>query len=423
MLVILLGCLGDAFAGYCPSDLHQIVRGRHPLYLRLTRGEMHYCTFLHASANTVMGWEHTTDEKGQTYYYNIETGVTQWENPNPQLSATIMATQSASARLDEFEEMMKAKRAKLEAQARQSHAGSSYGPPAAAAPPASQYEASYTQYAAPAMPPPLPSEPPPMPSGPPPPPMPTGPPPPMAADYGGGAYGNYGCCGASSSTYGAGMGAYDGGGMGGGMCGCGGYDGGMGGALAPNGVPGGYGCFSVTCDVALPMPMPPMAGGMRPVEVDHMDMMASAHLTRGRGDGGPGSTRIFVGNIPMHISANEVAECFEPFGAIRDAYIPKDYHTGKEKPFCFITFQSEDSVHAAMRSLPIRCRQQDLDVRHAANKSNDKTVERATMVHKAAQAAPSPVVSYGVAGYLQTGVYRPPPLGAPGGGNWWDPAF
>ena len=75
-----------------------------------------------------------------------------------------------------------------------------------------------------------------------------------------------------------------------------------------------------------------------------MDMMASAHLTRGRGGGGPGSTRIFVGNIPMHISANEVAECFEPFGAIRDANIPKDYHTGKEKPFCFITFSTAMAI-------------------------------------------------------------------------------
>ena len=215
-----------------------------------------------------------------------------------------------------------------------------------------------------------------------------------------------GGCGGYDGVMG-GCGAYDGG-----MGGCGAYDGGVG--AGGYGALGSYGCMGAA---ALPMAVP------RPACVDHMGMMASAHLTRGRGDGGPGSTRIFVGNIPMHATENEVAECFESFGAIKDAYIPKDYHTGREKPFCFITFHKEESVHAVMRSLPIRCRYQELDVRHAANKSSDKGVERATMIHKAAQQAPSSLPGYGVAGYLQTGVYRPPPPTALGGGNWWDPAF
>ncbi|CAN0837430.1 Serine/arginine-rich SC35-like splicing factor SCL30 [Linum grandiflorum] len=76
----------------------------------------------------------------------------------------------------------------------------------------------------------------------------------------------------------------------------------------------------------------------------------------GGGGGGYGRRRdqnqgsLLVRNIPLDCRQEELRTLFQRFGALRDVYMPKDYHTGEPRGFAFVQFvEPYDSIEAQRR--------------------------------------------------------------------------
>jgi RNA recognition motif-containing protein len=48
------------------------------------------------------------------------------------------------------------------------------------------------------------------------------------------------------------------------------------------------------------------------------------------------ATKLFVGNLPFDVHADELRQMFEPYGRILSATIPGDPQTGQPRGFAFI---------------------------------------------------------------------------------------
>lgn len=56
--------------------------------------------------------------------------------------------------------------------------------------------------------------------------------------------------------------------------------------------------------------------------------------------------RLYVGNLPWNMSADDVAYEFETSGEIVNAHLPRDQE-GRSRGFAFVTFSSADEANAA----------------------------------------------------------------------------
>eukprot|EP00310_Coccolithus_braarudii_P015338 CAMPEP_0183333732 /NCGR_PEP_ID=MMETSP0164_2-20130417/2556_1 /TAXON_ID=221442 /ORGANISM="Coccolithus pelagicus ssp braarudi, Strain PLY182g" /LENGTH=165 /DNA_ID=CAMNT_0025502737 /DNA_START=53 /DNA_END=551 /DNA_ORIENTATION=+ len=59
--------------------------------------------------------------------------------------------------------------------------------------------------------------------------------------------------------------------------------------------------------------------------------------------------RLYVGNLPWNMSADDVAYEFETSGEIVNAHLPRDQE-GRSRGFAFVTFSSADEANAAAMS-------------------------------------------------------------------------
>eukprot|EP00450_Noctiluca_scintillans_P031147 CAMPEP_0194538588 /NCGR_PEP_ID=MMETSP0253-20130528/78174_1 /TAXON_ID=2966 /ORGANISM="Noctiluca scintillans" /LENGTH=211 /DNA_ID=CAMNT_0039384733 /DNA_START=21 /DNA_END=655 /DNA_ORIENTATION=+ len=66
-------------------------------------------------------------------------------------------------------------------------------------------------------------------------------------------------------------------------------------------------------------------------------------------DGNP--CKIFVGNLPYRLTANELANLFRRFGVVIGSKMVEDRSTGKKKGFGFVTFAKPDSVEVAIEQM------------------------------------------------------------------------
>jgi hypothetical protein len=56
----------------------------------------------------------------------------------------------------------------------------------------------------------------------------------------------------------------------------------------------------------------------------------------------PGTKRLFVGNVPFRIEADELRAIFEEVAPVADFFWPTDRETGRKKGFLFVDVNEED---------------------------------------------------------------------------------
>lgn len=70
-------------------------------------------------------------------------------------------------------------------------------------------------------------------------------------------------------------------------------------------------------------------------------------------------SRLFVGNVPFRIDANDLRAMFEEVAPVTDFFWPTDRETGRKKGFCFVDVADEDmaAVIEAMNGKDVMGRQ------------------------------------------------------------------
>lgn len=73
----------------------------------------------------------------------------------------------------------------------------------------------------------------------------------------------------------------------------------------------------------------------------------------------PGTKRLFVGNVPFRIDAEELRSLFEEIAPVADFFWPTDRETGRKKGFLFVDVAEEDvsAVIEAMNGREVMGRQ------------------------------------------------------------------
>ena len=61
--------------------------------------------------------------------------------------------------------------------------------------------------------------------------------------------------------------------------------------------------------------------------------------------------KLYVGNLPYTTTVDELKTTFGEFGAVVDAVIISDKHTGRSKGFGFIEFEDEASAQKAVEGM------------------------------------------------------------------------
>ena len=59
--------------------------------------------------------------------------------------------------------------------------------------------------------------------------------------------------------------------------------------------------------------------------------------------------KIYVGDLPLHLTYRELKEYFESIGTVTNARVVYDEENKKSKGFGFVTFDSEDVVHNVLQ--------------------------------------------------------------------------
>ncbi len=73
----------------------------------------------------------------------------------------------------------------------------------------------------------------------------------------------------------------------------------------------------------------------------------------------PGTKRLFVGNVPFRIDAQDLRALFEEVAPVADFFWPTDRETGRKKGFCFVDVDEADmaAVIEAMNGKEVEGRQ------------------------------------------------------------------
>ena len=61
------------------------------------------------------------------------------------------------------------------------------------------------------------------------------------------------------------------------------------------------------------------------------------------------ANRIYVGSLTAEIDEDHMRRVFGPYGGIKDVQIVVDHNTGKQRGFCFVTFETEAEADAAVK--------------------------------------------------------------------------
>lgn len=83
--------------------------------------------------------------------------------------------------------------------------------------------------------------------------------------------------------------------------------------------------------------------------------------------------KIFIGNLPLAITEEDIEQVFQEFGEISDITIKKDYQTGISKGYAFIEFDKKESVKLVLeRKNPIFIRQRKVFVQEYKRSSGTR---------------------------------------------------
>jgi RNA-binding protein Musashi len=69
----------------------------------------------------------------------------------------------------------------------------------------------------------------------------------------------------------------------------------------------------------------------------------------GKGKGDQSGRKIFVGRLDFNSTSESIKAYFQQFGAVEDAYVPKDHNSGKSRGFGFVTFESPHALAGVHR--------------------------------------------------------------------------
>src|SRR3982751_5037680 len=63
------------------------------------------------------------------------------------------------------------------------------------------------------------------------------------------------------------------------------------------------------------------------------------------------STRLYVGNLSFHATADSVRQAFQEFGTVSDVHLVSDRETGRSRGFAFVTMGTSEEAAKAMAAM------------------------------------------------------------------------
>lgn len=80
-----------------------------------------------------------------------------------------------------------------------------------------------------------------------------------------------------------------------------------------------------------------------------------------------------VNNLLESVRTDDLRDTFDKYGKVADVYIPRDYHTFRNRGFAFVRFATQDEADDAVsRSEDLEILGQNVRVEHAMYKKNDR---------------------------------------------------
>ncbi|BCX14337.1 MAG: RNA-binding protein [Patescibacteria group bacterium] len=61
--------------------------------------------------------------------------------------------------------------------------------------------------------------------------------------------------------------------------------------------------------------------------------------------------KLYVGNLPYSVNADELRKVFSEFGEVIDAVVISDKYSGRSKGFGFVTFATEEAASSAVEKM------------------------------------------------------------------------
>ncbi|MGB9637525.1 MAG: RNA recognition motif domain-containing protein [Microgenomates group bacterium] len=61
--------------------------------------------------------------------------------------------------------------------------------------------------------------------------------------------------------------------------------------------------------------------------------------------------KLYVGNLPYSVNADELRKVFSEFGEVVDAVVISDKYSGRSKGFGFVTFATEEAAKLAVEKM------------------------------------------------------------------------
>lgn len=61
--------------------------------------------------------------------------------------------------------------------------------------------------------------------------------------------------------------------------------------------------------------------------------------------------KLYVGNLPYSVNADELRKVFSEFGEVVDAVVISDKYSGRSKGFGFVTFATEEAASSAVEKM------------------------------------------------------------------------
>jgi len=82
--------------------------------------------------------------------------------------------------------------------------------------------------------------------------------------------------------------------------------------------------------------------------------------------------KIFVGNIPWTISANELRAFASKFGRVASSFVPFDKNTGMNRGYGFVTFKDTEGCESAIQGGTQILEGQQLNIQPVTNIQNQR---------------------------------------------------
>ncbi len=94
-----------------------------------------------------------------------------------------------------------------------------------------------------------------------------------------------------------------------------------------------------------------MAGGFFGLDGTQRRVRAIVHCTSQGFVGKDDGVKLYVGNLPYSITAEELRKTFSQFGTVTDVHLPTDRETNRPRGFAFVEFATNEEGEAAIKGM------------------------------------------------------------------------